>query len=37
MLVYNLPATGAIFRRYGGVDGSAIWVLRDFENPATFR
>lgn len=23
MLVYNLPATGAIFRRFGGVDGSA--------------
>lgn len=23
MLVYNLPATEAIFRRYGGVDGSA--------------
>ncbi|MGH6811236.1 MAG: DUF1134 domain-containing protein [Methylocella sp.] len=26
MLVYNLPATGAIFRRYGGVDGSAYLV-----------
>ncbi|MGH6868618.1 MAG: EipA family protein, partial [Methylocella sp.] len=23
MLVYNLPATEAIFRRYGGVDGAA--------------
>src|SRR5260370_40051516 len=23
MLVYNLPATGAIFDRYGGLDGSA--------------
>ncbi|WP_026607429.1 DUF1134 domain-containing protein [Methylocapsa acidiphila] len=23
MLVYNLPATDAIYRRYGGVDGSA--------------
>ena len=26
MLVYNLPATEAIFRRYGGVDGSAYAV-----------
>ncbi|HTV33111.1 MAG TPA: DUF1134 domain-containing protein [Methylocella sp.] len=26
MLVYNLPATGAIYRRYGGVDGSAYLV-----------
>ena len=26
MLVYNLPATNAIFRRYGGVDGSAYLV-----------
>ncbi|WOJ88844.1 DUF1134 domain-containing protein [Methylocapsa polymorpha] len=26
MLVYNLPATEAIFRRYGGVDGSAYIV-----------
>ena len=26
MLVYNLPATGAIFRRFGGVDGSAYLV-----------
>ncbi|MGI8569676.1 MAG: DUF1134 domain-containing protein [Methylocella sp.] len=26
MLVYNLPATAAIFRRYGGVDGSAYLV-----------
>ena len=26
MLVYNLPATHAIFRRYGGVDGSAYLV-----------
>lgn len=26
MLVYNLPATAAIFRRYGGVDGSAYFV-----------
>ncbi len=26
MLVYNLPATDAIFRRYGGVDGSAYLV-----------
>ena len=26
MLVYNLPATEAIFRRYGGVDGSAYFV-----------
>jgi hypothetical protein len=26
MLVYNLPSTDAIFRRYGGVDGSAYLV-----------
>jgi hypothetical protein len=26
MLVYNLPATNAIFRRYGGVDGSAYLI-----------
>lgn len=26
MLVYNLPATRAIYRRYGGVDGSAYVV-----------
>lgn len=26
MLVYNLPAANAIFRRYGGVDGSAYLV-----------
>jgi hypothetical protein len=26
MLVYNLPATNLIFRRYGGVDGSAYLV-----------
>ncbi len=26
MLVYNLPATQAIFRRFGGVDGSAYLV-----------
>jgi hypothetical protein len=26
MLVYNLPSTEAIFRRYGGVDGSAYFV-----------
>ena len=26
MLVYDLPATGAIYRRYGGVDGSAYFV-----------
>jgi hypothetical protein len=26
MLVYNLPATGAIFRRFGGIDGSAYLV-----------
>jgi hypothetical protein len=26
MLVYNLPATGAIFERFGGVDGSAYLV-----------
>jgi hypothetical protein len=26
MLVYNLPATDAIFRRFGGIDGSAYLV-----------
>jgi hypothetical protein len=26
MLVYNLPAVEAIFRRFGGVDGSAYLV-----------
>jgi len=26
MLVYNLPATNAIFRRFGGIDGSAYLV-----------
>ncbi len=26
MLVYNLPAVGAIYRRFGGVDGSAYFV-----------
>ena len=26
MLVYNLPAVGAIFQRFGGVDGSAYFV-----------
>ena len=26
MLVYNLPSVGAIFRRYGGIDGSAYFV-----------
>jgi hypothetical protein len=26
MLVYNLPSTEAIFRRYGGVDGSAYLI-----------
>jgi hypothetical protein len=26
MLVYNLPATRAIFRRFGGLDGSAYFV-----------
>ena len=26
MLVYNLPATEAIYRRFGGVDGSAYFV-----------
>ena len=26
MLVYNLPTVGAIFRRYGGIDGSAYFV-----------
>ena len=26
MLVYNLPATRRIFRRFGGVDGSAYFI-----------
>lgn len=26
MLVYNLPATRALFRRFGGIDGSAYFV-----------
>jgi hypothetical protein len=26
MLVYNLPAVGAIYQRFGGVDGSAYLV-----------
>lgn len=26
MLVYNLPAVGAIFRRFGGIDGSAYLI-----------
>ena len=26
MLVYNLPATNAIFRRFGGLDGSAYFI-----------
>jgi hypothetical protein len=26
MLVYNLPAVAAIYRRYGGIDGSAYFV-----------
>jgi len=26
MLVYNLPAVGAIFRRFGGIDGSAYFI-----------
>lgn len=26
MLVYNLPSVGAIFRRFGGIDGSAYFV-----------
>ena len=26
MLVYNLPAVGAIYRRFGGVDGSAYFI-----------
>ena len=26
MLIYNMPARGAIFRRFGGVDGSAYFV-----------
>ena len=26
MLVYNLPALAAIYRRFGGIDGSAYFV-----------
>ena len=26
MLVYNLPATGAIYERFGGIDGSAYFI-----------
>ena len=26
MLVYNLPATNAIYERFGGVDGSAYFI-----------
>ena len=26
MLVYNLPAVGSVFRRFGGVDGSAYFI-----------
>jgi len=26
MLIYNLPSTEGIFRRFGGVDGSAYFV-----------
>ena len=26
MLVYNLPSTEAIYRRFGGVDGSAYFI-----------
>jgi len=26
MLVYNLPATDAMFQRFGGIDGSAYFV-----------
>ncbi|MGA2045077.1 MAG: DUF1134 domain-containing protein [Roseiarcus sp.] len=26
MLVYNLPSVGAIFRRFGGIDGSAYFI-----------
>jgi hypothetical protein len=26
MLVYNLPATDAIYERFGGVDGSAYFI-----------
>ena len=26
MLVYNLPSVGAMFRRYGGLDGSAYFI-----------
>src|SRR5262245_16632829 len=29
MLVYNLPATGAIYQRFGGIDGSA-YVIGGF-------
>jgi hypothetical protein len=26
MLVYNLPATGAVYQRFGGIDGSAYFI-----------
>ncbi len=26
MLVYNLPTVGAIFQRFGGIDGSAYFI-----------
>ena len=26
MLVYNLPATQAIYQRFGGIDGSAYFI-----------
>jgi hypothetical protein len=26
MLVYNLPATEAIYQRFGGIDGSAYFI-----------
>jgi len=26
MLVYNLPSVGAIYRRFGGIDGSAYFI-----------
>jgi hypothetical protein len=26
MLVYNLPAVGSVFRRFGGIDGSAYFI-----------
>ena len=26
MLVYNLPAVNAIYRRFGGIDGSAYFI-----------